>query len=274
MELHAEVAFGHPHPIDGELIDFTSNRDYNQPLLTATDRNLVRFGSERILPGPRAVGNWTAPQGTADMKRPSAKQNRWQDHYARKAKQERYPARSVYKLEGIQKKFAVIRKGARVLDLGCSPGSWLLYAARLVGPAGSVVGIDLKPVIVRLPLNAEVMTGDACNIGAELSQRIGYGYHAVISDMAPSTTGHKGVDALRSVALCEAALAVAGERLAVGGNFVCKIFQGEDFMSFLSQVRGKFETCKAFKPEATRKASRETYIIGLGKIQEVEHVGS
>jgi len=208
------------------------------------------------------------------MKRSSAKTSKWQDHYARKAKQERYPARSVYKLEGIQKKFAVIAKGDRVLDLGCAPGSWLLYAARLAGPGGAVVGVDLKPVNIALPANARVLTGDILAIDDDLSEQIGYGFQAVISDMAPSTTGHKGVDALRSVVLCEAALSVAAERLAAGGNFVCKIFQGEDFMSFLAQVRGMFGTCKAFKPEATRKASRETYIIGLGKKQEVHHVGS
>ena len=208
------------------------------------------------------------------MKRPSSKTNKWQDHYARKAKQERYPARSVYKLEGIQKKFAVIRKGDRVLDLGCTPGSWLLYAARLTGPGGAVVGVDLKPVTVNLPANVRVLAGDVLAIDAGLSERIGDGFQVVISDMAPSTTGHKGVDAMRSVVLCEAALEVAAERLTAGGNFVCKIFQGEDFMSFLAQVRGMFGTCKVFKPAATRKASRETYIIGLGKTQEVKHVGS
>ena len=208
------------------------------------------------------------------MKRLSSKQNRWQDHYTRKAKQARYPARSVYKLEDIQKKFTVIKKGGRVLDLGCAPGSWLLYAARAVEAAGSVVGVDLKPITIGLPSNVSVLTGDIMELGGELSGRIGGEYQAVISDMAPSTTGHKGVDALRSVVLCEAALAVAVDRLATGGNFVCKIFQGGDFMSFLEQVRRMFEACKVFKPVATRKASRETYIIGLGKSQEVKHVGS
>jgi 23S rRNA (uridine2552-2'-O)-methyltransferase len=208
------------------------------------------------------------------MKRSSAKKNRWRDHYARRAQKERFPARSVYKLEGIQKKFPVLKKGGRVLDLGCAPGSWLLFAARLVGPSGSVTGIDLKPISIDLPANVSVLTGDILEIDDGLSERLGYGYQAVISDMAPSTTGHKGVDALRSVVLCEAALAVAAERLVAGGNFVCKIFQGEDFMSFLDQVRKMFGACNVFKPEATRKASRETYIIGLGKKQEDRHVGS
>jgi len=208
------------------------------------------------------------------LKRSRSKKNPWEDHYTRRAKEARYPARSVFKLEELQKKFGLLKKGGRVLDLGCAPGSWLLYAARAVGGAGSVVGIDLKPVTVALPPNVTVLTGDLLNLTEDLSERIGYGYQAVVSDMAPSTTGHKGVDALRSLVLSEAALALAAERLKAGGNFACKIFQGADFKSFLEEVRRMFDFCKAYRPAATRKASRETYIIGLGRKQEDHHVGS
>ena len=85
------------------------------------------------------------------MKRKTGKPNPWQDHYTRRAQKEHYPARSVYKLEEIQQKHRLIKRGSRVLDLGCSPGSWLLYAAGLTGEKGQVVGIDLKPVTVRVP---------------------------------------------------------------------------------------------------------------------------
>ena len=82
------------------------------------------------------------------MKRTASKKNKpWQDHYSQQAKKERFPARSVYKLEEIQKKHRLIKKGDTVLDLGCAPGSWLLYAAKLTGPKGRVIGVDLKPVI-------------------------------------------------------------------------------------------------------------------------------
>jgi 23S rRNA (uridine2552-2'-O)-methyltransferase len=85
------------------------------------------------------------------MKHATAKHKPWQDHYSRRAKKERYPARSVYKLAEIQKKYRMIKKGHKVLDLGCSPGSWLLYAAELTGNKGQVIGIDLKPVSIQVP---------------------------------------------------------------------------------------------------------------------------
>jgi 23S rRNA (uridine2552-2'-O)-methyltransferase len=208
------------------------------------------------------------------LKRSRPKHHQWQDHYTRKARAANYPARSVFKLEALQKKFSLLKKGGRVLDLGCAPGSWLLFAARTVGHGGAVVGVDLKPLTLSLPPNVTVITGDLLNLTDDLSERIGRGYQAVISDMAPATTGHKGVDSLRSLVLCEAALALALERLEIGGNFACKIFQGGDFKSFLEEVRRKFDFCKAYKPAATRKASRETYVIGLGRKQEDHHVGS
>ena len=195
------------------------------------------------------------------MKRPKAKHKSWQDHYTRQAKKERFPARSVYKLEEIQKKHRLLKKGDRVLDLGCSPGSWLLYAAKLVGPQGRVVGIDLKPVTVQLPPQVQIITTDVLALDVAV---LGNGFDAVLSDMAPATTGHKAVDAARSYNLCETALGIAREILLPGGSFVCKIFQGPDFTAFLDAVRTEFTQRKVFKPQSSRKASREVYVIGLG----------
>ena len=90
------------------------------------------------------------------MRHSAAKANRWEDHYTRLARKERYPARSVYKLQEIQKRFAVIRTGSGVLDLGCAPGSWLMYAADLAGPSGRVVGVDLTPVAVTVQAHQTV----------------------------------------------------------------------------------------------------------------------
>jgi 23S rRNA (uridine2552-2'-O)-methyltransferase len=94
----------------------------------------------------------------------SKKHRRWADHYSERAKKERYPARSVYKLKEAQKKYRLIRKGDRVLDLGCSPGSWLLYAAELIGERGRVLGIDLKAIRIKLPPQAETLTADILTI--------------------------------------------------------------------------------------------------------------
>jgi 23S rRNA (uridine2552-2'-O)-methyltransferase len=200
------------------------------------------------------------------MKRSVSKRNKWEDHYSRKAKKERFPARSVYKLKEIQKKHRLIKKGDRVLDLGCAPGSWLLYAAQFTGESGEVVGVDLKDVPVKVPDHARVLQGDILSADSELLKKFGKRFNVVLSDMAPSTTGNKHVDNARSYNLCQAALSIAQDVLLPGGAFVCKIFQGEDFNEFSNSTKKLFRNCSIFKPLSSKKASREIYIIGLGKI--------
>lgn len=194
-----------------------------------------------------------------------AKSNQWQDHYTRQAQKEHYPARSVFKLAEIQKKHRIIARGDRVLDLGCAPGSWLLYAAQQTGPDGILVGVDLTPVTVTMPANVRTIIGDIYELRQTADQHFGSGFQVVLSDMAPSTTGDKSGDAARSFELCRAALAVADALLRTGGHFVCKIFQGEDFKIFSDQVKTRFDRMHIFKPQSSRKASREIFIIGLGK---------
>jgi 23S rRNA (uridine2552-2'-O)-methyltransferase len=195
------------------------------------------------------------------MKHSTAKHKPWQDHYSQQAKRERYPARSVYKLEEIQKKHRPIKKGDKVLDLGCAPGSWLLYAAKLTGPSGRVIGVDLKPVSIQVSSQIKIITADVFALDSAI---LGKDFNVVLSDMAPATTGHKAVDAARSYSLCDAALKVTQNILLPGGSFVCKIFQGADFNLFLDEVRAGFKRLKIFKPQSSRKASKEIYVIGLG----------
>lgn len=208
------------------------------------------------------------------MRKPPAQQNKrspnqWADHYTRRAQKDKFAARSVYKLQEIQKRFRIIRKGGRVLDLGCAPGSWSQYAARLTGPGGAVIGIDLKKVDIALPGHARLLQGDILAPNEAMAAELAPGFHAVISDMAPATTGHRDVDAARSFNLCEAALSIARAQLLPGGHFVCKIFQGPDFEVFVRQVREAFTNQRIYKPQSSRKASREIFIIGRGKKQEV-----
>ena len=199
------------------------------------------------------------------MQSPRSKKNPWEDHYTQKARKDHFPARSVFKLQEIQQKVNLIQKGNSVLDLGCSPGSWLMLAATLTGPAGNVVGIDLKPVTVSLPSHVRVFIADMLALPDEISDAIGREFHVVISDMAPSTTGNRSVDATRSFDLSQAALTTAQNRLLPGGAFVCKIFQGEDFNQFIQRIKSLFNLHRIFKPLSSRKASREIYIIGLNK---------
>ncbi len=191
--------------------------------------------------------------------------NPWWDHYAEKAQKEGYPARSVYKLQEIHEKFRVLAPGRKVLDLGCSPGSWLLFAYRTVGPSGRVTGVDLKETDATAMPGARVILGDATEpeVLAELSR----GFDVVLSDMAPNTSGNRSLDALRSAGLAEAALWVAGQVLLPGGTFVCKIFQGQGFEEFMAQVRTRFEKTRLFKPKSTRSESREIYVVGMGSLE-------
>lgn len=193
----------------------------------------------------------------------SKRRRRHQDAYGRRAKREGYAARSVYKLEEIDAKLKILRRGARVLDLGAFPGSWTAYAAEKVQREGRVLGIDLTPFKGELPPNAEMREGDALEIdpsalGGPAS------FDVVLSDMAPSTTGHRFTDQARSEELFLRALAVAESLLAPGGAFVGKIFQGGDFQNMKEEVRRRFTTVRIVRPKATRKESYEVYLCGLG----------
>ncbi len=193
------------------------------------------------------------------------RRHRWHDAYTMRARKEGFPARSVYKLEEIQKSFRILKRGARVLDLGCSPGSWLLFASRTVGDKGLVVGVDITPMSVQLPSNVRWVAYDALAWDASFLEAIGGPFEAVLSDMAPSSTGSKMVDAHRSLELSQAALAIASRVLMAGGAFVCKIFHGPDFKSFSDRARPLFHRIVHVRPKSTRKASKEIYVVGLGK---------
>ncbi|RTZ96055.1 MAG: RlmE family RNA methyltransferase [Deltaproteobacteria bacterium] len=197
------------------------------------------------------------------MPRATPKKAKWADHYTRLARKDRYPARSVYKLKEIQAKYRLIRPGSKVLDLGCAPGAWLLYAAEKTGPGGCVVGIDIKPVTISLPGQVRVVTADLFTLAPDFWQSAGAPFDSVISDLAPATTGNKMVDTARSSALCETALAIAVDHLVIGGSFVCKVFQGPDFQPFVANIKRLFKRYDIFKPQSSRKASREIYITGL-----------
>lgn len=191
-----------------------------------------------------------------------------QDYYARRAREEQYPARSVYKLEEIQKRFGVLKSASRVLDLGCCPGSWLLFASKVVGDRGLVFGVDITPLTLPLPSNVRFIQQDLLAWDESFIEAVGANFQTVLSDMAPSTTGSKFVDSQRSLELSESALAISARVLRPGGTFVCKIFQGADFKRFSDRVGRSFGRVTHFKPKSSRKASKEVYVVGHGKKEE------
>lgn len=191
------------------------------------------------------------------------RRRRHQDAFGRRARREGYAARSVYKLQEIDDKVGLLRRGARVLDLGAFPGSWTAYAAEKVQREGRVLGIDLQPFRGELPPNAEIRRGDAFETDTDELGGPG-SFDVVMSDMAPATTGHRFTDQARSEALFLRALEVARRVLTPGGAFVGKIFQGGDFQKVRDEVRQSFESVRVVRPEATRKESYEVFLCGTG----------
>lgn len=188
------------------------------------------------------------------------------DFYARKAKKENFAARSVYKLQEIDKKFSIFRKGQQILDLGAAPGSWSQYASAAIGHSGRILGIDLNPVPVKLD-NAVFLTGNIQEMDLQpLLQIHGFKekFDAVISDMAPSTSSNRFTDQARSYDLCVTALQNAKRFLRKNGTFVCKIFDGPDALHFGNELKSCFTQVRTFRPKSTRKSSKEYFYIATG----------
>ena len=188
------------------------------------------------------------------------------DHYFKKAKKENFLARSVYKLEEIDKKFKVLRKGDRVLDLGYHPGSWTQYVSQVVGDEGKVVGADIKPINKKLlgPKNIVLFEKDVFEV--EGPEDFGEEKHfdVVISDMAPNTTGVRSVDQDRSMALIEKIYEILPVTLRPSGNLIFKIFDSNDAQDFIRSLNSSFDKVSKLKPKSTRSISKEFFVIGLG----------
>lgn len=188
------------------------------------------------------------------------------DRFFQRAKKEGLRARSAYKLDEIQRRTRILRPGARVLDLGAAPGGWCQIAAREVGPRGFVLGIDLEP-IAALPPPVETWVGDA--FAPEILERVrasGGPFDVVLSDLAPRTSGVRGTDEARSLALAERALEVAREVLKPSGALVVKLFMGGGFDAFLKAFKQAFGQVRVVKPEASvARGSKEVYLVGQAK---------
>ncbi len=191
------------------------------------------------------------------------KKNPWADHYTRKAKEEGFAARSVYKLREAQEKYRLLRRGDKVLDLGCAPGAWSQYALRVVGPEGLVLGLDLQPVKLSAP-NFVFLQKDVFEVQPEeLKALVPEGFNVVLSDLAPKTTGDRSGDHFRSLHLARRALELALALLVPRGHFMVKVFEGEKFPAFRQEVALHFQKIKLFRPKSTRSSSREIFILGM-----------
>lgn len=197
-------------------------------------------------------------------KRPQNNPYKRADHFSRAARQQGYPARSVFKLEEIDRRIRLLKPNQHVLDLGATPGSWSLYVTQKIGKQGHLLSVDLEPIQIPLPENATFIQGDALSLDNDALATYAP-YDLVLSDMAPRTTGNRNADQARSFDLFMRALAVAEKLLKPGGAFVGKIFMGEDFKNAQTAVKRLFTEERAIKPEGTRSSSYELFLIGLGK---------
>ncbi len=189
------------------------------------------------------------------------------DFFFKQAKAAGLRARSAFKLEEIARRFKVFKKGQSVLDLGAAPGGFLQIILEEVGAKGHVVGIDL--VAIR-PLNRPNVKTAALDVlsptfDAELLALHRGPFDVVVSDLAPKTTGIKDTDEARSLALAGKALEVSLTRGRANGNFIAKLFMGSDFEPFRAEIRKAYGEVKVVRPEATRGASMEVYLVGLGR---------
>ena len=185
-----------------------------------------------------------------------------QDKFAKRARREGYRARSSFKLLDLQRKFKILKKGQRVLDLGAAPGSWMQVAAPIVGEKGRVIGVDIALI---KPLNFAWVKTFQKDIEDEdfvefIKQREARLFDVVLSDVAPSTTGMKERDQGLSHEFSLRALEIAKEVLRSGGSMILKIFEGTETPQLVAETKKYFQKVNLAKPEASQKGSKEFYL--------------
>ncbi|MEX2615131.1 MAG: RlmE family RNA methyltransferase [Alphaproteobacteria bacterium] len=186
------------------------------------------------------------------------------DPYVAEARRQGYRSRAAFKLLELDEKYRLLKKGARVVDLGAAPGGWTMVALEKVGSSGKVVGIDITPID---PISgAVILEGDMHDAGTaeRLVRALGGPADVVLSDMAASASGHTATDHLRIIGLAEAALDFAEDVLTPGGAFVAKVLQGGTEHGLLSRLKRAFRRVAHAKPPASRKESAEMYVVAIG----------
>ena len=186
------------------------------------------------------------------------------DPYVARAKREGFRSRAAYKLIEIDDKARLLKKGARVIDLGAAPGGWSQVAARRVGAQGQVVAIDVLPMDVVAGVDFAQLDFLEPDAPEKLRVMLGGPADVVLSDMAANATGHAKTDHLRIMALVEAAVDFAREVLAPGGSFLAKVLQGGTEAALLTALKRDFKSVRHVKPAASRSDSAELYLLATG----------
>lgn len=187
------------------------------------------------------------------------------DSFYRRARERGLPSRAAFKIEELLARFRLVRRGARIVDLGCAPGGWLKLLADAAGPQGRVVGVDLAACA---PPASNVVTlagdiRDSATIEA-VAAALGGAADLVTSDLAPRLSGVAERDQARMAELAEAALGCARRLLRPGGAMVVKLFMGGDFQSAARAFEREFSRVELTRPRASRPGSSELYLIARG----------
>ncbi|MFA6237310.1 MAG: RlmE family RNA methyltransferase [Bacteriovorax sp.] len=186
------------------------------------------------------------------------------DHYFHKAKKDNFLARSVYKLEEIDERFKIIKKGDQIIDLGYHPGSWIQYTSEKVGKEGLIIGADIKEINNKLLnlSNVRLFQKDVFTIENMMEIGVSEQFDVVLSDMAPNTTGIQSVDQIRSLNLVEMVFSLLPRFLKPGGNLVIKVFESNDAQVFLRSQKHHFLEFHNLRPKSVRSVSKEYFVIG------------
>ena len=202
-------------------------------------------------------------------KRKSVSSKQWlerqlNDPYVVRARREGFRSRSAFKLIEIDDKARILKRGARVIDLGAAPGGWSQVAVKRVGPQGRVVAIDILSMDVIAGVDFVQLDFLDPTAPGKLKAMLGGAADVVLTDMAANATGHARTDHLKIMALVEAAADFAREVLNPGGSFIAKVLQGGTEASLLAALKRDYKTVKHVKPAASRADSAELYLVASG----------
>ena len=184
------------------------------------------------------------------------------DPYVKQANKAGLRSRAVFKLDEIQQKHHLVRKGDNVADLGSAPGAWSEFLVKAVGPHGKVIACDLLEMA---PIQGVTfIQGDFCDEAIQSKMMLSQKFDVIVSDMAPNLTGIKLVDQTNMESLIESVHAFCQQGLKLDGSLVTKCFHGGEFESLYKSFKKEFKKVKVIKPQSSKKESKETYLIGIG----------
>ena len=218
--------------------------------------------SSRLQPSPKPVKKAKGPVKGDKLSSTLWLKRQHNDPYVAEARRQGYRSRAAFKLQEMDDRFRLLRPGMVIVDLGAAPGGWTQIAVERVGAKSLIVAVDRLPI--EAIAGAQVLMMDFMEPDAPdqiIAVLNGKKADLVLSDMAPSFTGHAATDHLRSMGLVEAAYDFACQILAPHGSFLAKVVQGGSEKDLLAALKRDFAKVRHVKPQASRAESAELYVL-------------